>query len=72
MGVRILSARTGQACRLVAVQPVAGRIEASMLPGEDDKRRERARLQRGSDWRELDGFGSSADYKYDGTWQPSP
>ena len=56
-----------------SVQPVIGRIEAWMLAGEDDQAIEPALVERGGDWRELDGFGPGADDEPDfSVRQPSP
>lgn len=58
--------------RTAGIEPLVRRAELRMLAGEDQKRFEAPLSQSMSDRGELDGFGTSAEYKNDGIWQPSP
>jgi hypothetical protein len=53
-------------------QPEIGRLKLRMLPGEDQRRRYSARMERLGNSGELDRFGTSADDNNYSMGQPSP
>jgi hypothetical protein len=71
--VRVLLAGAGEIDPRIAVEPVLGRIERVVLPGEDQARVQAARGQRGGDGCQLDRFRPGAnDQPYVPAIQPSP
>lgn len=59
--VRVRSTGAIEVDRWIVAKAVLGRIEAGVLAGKDERRRQAALGERVGDGSELDGFGSGAD-----------